>query len=108
FGQGLSVTSLQMASVYQTIANGGVRVTPRIVAGTTGENGEFVPAPEGRRTRVIGERTAKDLTLMLEAAVGEEGTGSLAAIDGYRVAGKTGTAQRYDERCRSYCGYTAT
>lgn len=108
FGQGLSVTALQMTSVYQTIANGGVRVTPRIVAGTTDQEGNLVPAPPGKRTRVIAERTAKDLTTMLEAAVGEEGTGSLAGIKGYRVAGKTGTAERYDERCQGYCGYTAT
>ncbi len=107
FGQGLAVTALQMASVYQTIANGGVRVTPRIVAGT-GKGRDFTPAAPGRRTRVISERTAKDLALMLEAAVGEGGTGKLAHIDGYRVAGKTGTAQRYDESCRGYCGYTAT
>ncbi|WP_344057070.1 penicillin-binding protein 2, partial [Sphaerisporangium rubeum] len=109
FGQGVSVTALQMAGVYQAIANGGVRVAPRVVAGTTGADGGFVPAPAPKRTRVISERTARDITTMLEAAVAaEEGTGSLAAIDGYRVAGKTGTAQRYDERCRGYCGYTAT
>ncbi|MEU4540212.1 penicillin-binding protein 2 [Streptosporangium sp. NPDC023825] len=108
YGQGVSVTALQTASVYQTIANGGVRVTPQIVAGTTGENGVFTPSPPGRQTRVVGERTAREVATMLEAAVSEEGTGNLAAIDGYRVAGKTGTAMRYDTRCQGYCGYTAT
>ncbi|GAA3163476.1 cell division protein FtsI [Planomonospora alba] len=108
YGQGISVTALQTASVYQTIANGGVRVTPSIVAGTTDAGGAFVPAAEGKRTRVIGERTAREISQMLEAAVGAEGTGELASIDGYRVAGKTGTAMRYDAACQGYCGYTAT
>ncbi|WP_456115249.1 peptidoglycan D,D-transpeptidase FtsI family protein [Sphaerisporangium corydalis] len=109
FGQGVSVTALQMASVYQTIANGGVRITPQIVAGTVDQHHRLIPAKPGKRTRVIGTTTAKDISRMLEAAVGAEGsTGSLAAIKGYRVAGKTGTAMRYDENCRGYCGYTAT
>jgi cell division protein FtsI (penicillin-binding protein 3) len=109
FGQGISVTALQMASVYQTIANGGVRVTPQIVAGTIDQHHRLVPAKPGRQTRVVSPRTARDISSMLEAAVNAEGsTGSLAAIKGYRVAGKTGTAMRYDENCRGYCGYTAT
>ncbi|MFI6510779.1 penicillin-binding transpeptidase domain-containing protein [Streptosporangium sp. NPDC050855] len=108
YGQGVSVTALQTASVYQTIANGGVRVTPQVVAGTTGENGAFTASPPAERTRVISERTAREVSAMLEAAVSEGGTGNLASIDGYRVAGKTGTAMRYDTRCQGYCGYTAT
>ncbi|GIH68220.1 peptidoglycan D,D-transpeptidase FtsI family protein [Sphaerimonospora thailandensis] len=108
YGQGISVTALQIASVYQTIANGGVRVTPTIVAGTTDGHGRFVPAPAPKRTRVISERTAREISLMLEAAVGHDGTGTEAAIPGYRVAGKTGTAMRYDQECGGYCGYTAT
>ncbi|GLW12174.1 cell division protein [Microtetraspora sp. NBRC 13810] len=108
YGQGVSVTALQMASVYQTIANGGVRVAPQIVAGVAGEDGKVVPAEPGKRTRVVTEQTAKQIAGMLEAAVGEDGTGNLAAIPGYRVAGKTGTAMRYDEKCQGYCGYTAT
>ncbi|MEU7450981.1 penicillin-binding transpeptidase domain-containing protein [Streptosporangium roseum] len=108
YGQGVSVTALQTASVYQTIANGGVRVTPQIVAGTTAENRAFVPSPPGKQTRVISERTAREVSGMLEAAVSDEGTGNLAAIDGYRVAGKTGTAMRYDPKCQGYCGYTST
>ncbi|MBG0829511.1 penicillin-binding protein 2 [Planomonospora sp. ID67723] len=108
YGQGISVTALQTASVYQTIANGGVRVTPSIVAGTTDDQGAFTPAAAGRQARVVGERTAREVTAMLEAAVSEDGTGTMAAIDGYRVAGKTGTAMRYDAACQGYCGYTAT
>nr|WP_260408123.1 penicillin-binding protein 2 [Planomonospora venezuelensis] len=108
YGQGISVTALQTASVYQTIANGGVRVTPSIVAGTTDEHGAFTPSAPGRQTRVVGEHTAKEVTAMLEAAVSSDGTGTMAAIDGYRVAGKTGTAMRYDAACQGYCGYTAT
>ncbi|WP_285703592.1 penicillin-binding protein 2 [Microtetraspora sp. NBRC 16547] len=108
YGQGVSVTALQMASVYQTIANGGVRVTPSLVAGTTDDHGRLVPAPTAKQTRVISETTARQISGMLEAAVGNDGTGTEAAIPGYRVAGKTGTAMRYDQKCGGYCGYTAT
>ncbi|MGP3930666.1 penicillin-binding transpeptidase domain-containing protein [Nonomuraea sp. KM88] len=108
YGQGVSVTALQTASVYQTIANGGVKIDPQIVAGTTDPSGRFVPAPPGKRTRVVSQTTAKEITAMLEGAVGEEGTGQLAAIPGYRVAGKTGTANRYDAELGRYDGYTAS
>ncbi|MEV4219593.1 penicillin-binding transpeptidase domain-containing protein [Nonomuraea sp. NPDC049725] len=108
YGQGVSVTALQMASVYQTIANGGVKIEPQIVAGTTDEAGRFVPAPPGKQTRVTSEETAKEISTMLEAAVSAEGTGELAAIPGYRVAGKTGTANRYDAELGRYDGYTAS
>jgi cell division protein FtsI (penicillin-binding protein 3) len=108
YGQGVSVTALQMASVYQTIANGGVRVQPRIIAGTTDKAGKFVAAPPGKQTRVISAETAKEITTMLESAVSAEGTGLAAAIPGYRVAGKTGTADRYDPKLGRYDGYTAS
>src|SRR5690606_1384785 len=108
YAQGVSVTALQLASVYQTIANGGVRIEPRIVAGVTAPDGTFTPAGPGKKTRVISTTTAKEITAMLERAVGEEGTGELAAIPGYRVAGKTGTANRYDAELGRYDGYTAS
>ncbi|MEV0391409.1 penicillin-binding protein 2, partial [Nonomuraea sp. NPDC050643] len=108
YGQGVSVTGLQMASVYQTIANGGVKIEPQIVAGTTDASGRFVPAPAGKQTKVVSETTAKEISTMLESAVGAEGTGQLAAIPGYRVAGKTGTANRYDAELGRYEGYTAS
>jgi cell division protein FtsI (penicillin-binding protein 3) len=109
FGQGVSVNSVQIASVFQTIANGGVRVAPSVVAGTRTSSGELQPRPTGQAERVLSPGTAATLTSMLESAVsGEIGTGSNAAVPGYRVAGKTGTAQRYDDRCGGYCGYTAS
>jgi cell division protein FtsI (penicillin-binding protein 3) len=103
-GQGVSVTTLQMASVYQAIANDGVRIPPRIVESVTGPDGRVTetPAPEG--TRVISEATAEDMAYMLEAVVGPEGTAPLGEIEGFRVAGKTGTAQRANPECNCYEG----
>lgn len=107
FGQGISVNAVQMASVYATIANGGVRVSPSLVAGTQGAEGEFEPAPEPERRRVVSKKTAHQLTRMLELAASERGTGANAQIQGYRIAGKTGTAQRVDPDCGCYRGYNA-
>ncbi|WP_217143152.1 penicillin-binding protein 2 [Streptomyces sp. AC627_RSS907] len=109
FGQGVSVNALQAASVYSTIANGGVRVEPTLVRGTKGDDGRFTPAPEPKKTRVISEKTAKTLSQMLESVVDdEEGTGTKARIPGYRVAGKTGTANRVDPATGKYHGYTSS
>jgi cell division protein FtsI (penicillin-binding protein 3) len=109
FGQGLSLNALQATSVYSTIANGGVRVRPSLIRGTTGPDGRFVPAAAPQRTRVVSERTATTLSAMLESVVGDEqGTGVKARIDGYRVAGKTGTANRVDPVTGRYQGYTAS
>jgi cell division protein FtsI (penicillin-binding protein 3) len=109
FGQGLSVNALQATSVYSTIANAGVRIQPTLVKGTTGPDGGFVPAPAPKKTRVVSERTARTLSAMLESVVGDEqGTGVKARIPGYRVAGKTGTANRVDPRTGTYRGYTAS
>lgn len=95
FGQGVAVTALQTAQVYQTVANGGVRLQPTIVKGLQHADGTFTPRELDDPTRVISEKTSDQLMLMLED-VTEEGTGGLAQIDGYRVAGKTGTAQAPD------------
>ncbi|MEE1943338.1 penicillin-binding protein 2 [Streptomyces sp. TRM 70361] len=109
FGQGMSVNAVQAASVYSTVANGGVRVAPTLVRGTTGPDGEWRPAPKPERTRVVGEKTARTLTTMLESVVADaEGTGTAARIPGYRVAGKTGTANRVDPETGRYNGYTAS
>jgi cell division protein FtsI (penicillin-binding protein 3) len=92
-GQGIAVTPLQMASVYATIANGGVRVPPRLVRGTLGPDGRLEPAPGSEPRRVVSERTARHVAGMLAQAV-RSGTGQEAQIPGYWVAGKTGTARK--------------
>lgn len=91
YGQGLSVTALQIACVYATIANGGEWVQPRLVRGTVDPDGTFSPVPAGPSHRVVRRSTADLVTRMLAAAV-EDGTGAAAQVAGYQVAGKTGTA----------------
>jgi cell division protein FtsI (penicillin-binding protein 3) len=90
-GQGLSVTPLQMAAAYAAIANGGVLRPPRIVRGIDGER---VPPPEGQR--VLSRETATSVASMLEGVLTPGGTATEAAIRGYRLAGKTGTANKPD------------
>ncbi|WP_374199008.1 peptidoglycan D,D-transpeptidase FtsI family protein [Streptomyces sp. GESEQ-35] len=109
FGQGVSINAMQAASVYSTIANGGVRVEPSLVRGTTGADGLFTPASTPKKSRVVSEKTAKTLAQMLESVVDDrDGTGTKARIPGYRVAGKTGTANRVDPATGQYHGYTSS
>src|SRR3712207_6152553 len=103
-GQGVSVTTLQMASIYQAIANDGVRIEPRIVDSVTRPDGRVLEAPAPESTRVISQDTADDMAYMLEAVVGDGGTAPLGEIEGFRVAGKTGTAQRANPECNCYEG----
>jgi cell division protein FtsI (penicillin-binding protein 3) len=107
FGQGISVTAMQVASVYATVANGGVRVTPHIVRGPL-VDGKIVVGPKAPARRVISARTSATLRQMLEAVTSDQGTAPAARIPGYRVAGKTGTSQRVDSSCGCYRGYTAS
>ncbi|MEU1288558.1 penicillin-binding transpeptidase domain-containing protein [Kitasatospora sp. NPDC005856] len=110
FGQGpLQMNALQATSVYSTIANGGVRVAPSIVQGVTDANGTYKPSAPGEQTQVVSPETARTLTSMLESVVDDEqGTGGKAAIPGYRVAGKTGTADRGAADGKGYDGFTAS
>ncbi|MET9145366.1 peptidoglycan D,D-transpeptidase FtsI family protein [Streptomyces sp. NPDC057197] len=109
FGQGFSLNALQAASIYSTIANGGVRIQPSLVRGTKGPDGRFTPAAEPAKQRVVSAETAKELSQMLESVVDDEqGTGLKARIPGYRVAGKTGTANRVDPATGRYRGYTSS
>lgn len=108
FGQGYSVTAMQATSVFATIANDGVRVTPTVVAGVSDAAGRYTPANKQKSVRVISPVTAQKMRLMMESVVSASGTAPAAAIPGYRVAGKTGTAQRVDDSCGCYRGYTAS
>jgi cell division protein FtsI (penicillin-binding protein 3) len=109
-GQGVAVSLLQLANSYATLANDGIAVAPRIVRGTVGEDGRLTPAAEPVERRVVSEDTATQVQRMLEKVVsGENGTGHRAAVDGYRVAGKTGTARKPKVGARGYSGeYIAT
>jgi cell division protein FtsI (penicillin-binding protein 3) len=104
FGQGYSVNTVQMTSVFATIANGGVKVQPSIVEAIVRPDGTIEQTPDGERERVVREDTARQVMAMMEAVVGEGGTAPQARIPGYRIAGKTGTAQFVDPDCRCYAG----
>jgi cell division protein FtsI (penicillin-binding protein 3) len=108
FGQGYSVTAMQATSIFATIANDGIRVSPTVLAGTSDSDGHFTPSVNRESVRVISSTTAAQMRLMMESVVSANGTAPEAAIPGYRVAGKTGTAQRADETCHCYRGYTAS
>ena len=108
FGQGYSVTAMQATSVFATIANDGVRVSPTVIAGTSDSSGNYTPSATRENVRVISAETAAQMRLMMESVVSASGTAPSAAIPGYRVAGKTGTAQRIDDTCGCYRGYTAS
>ncbi|HEV7192236.1 MAG TPA: penicillin-binding protein 2 [Jatrophihabitantaceae bacterium] len=96
FGQGESMTVLQLASIYQTIANNGVRIPPRIVKSVTASDGATTVTPRPAGIDVINPTTAQILRTMLESVAMPGGTGVKAGIPGYRIAGKTGTAQQPD------------
>jgi len=105
-GQGLSITLMQMADMYQGIANGGVRIPPSIVASTT-KNGVTTPVTSGKPVRELSEKSANTLLDMLRGTVQSgdimyHGTAPTAALNGYQVAGKTGTAQQVDPACGCY------
>jgi cell division protein FtsI (penicillin-binding protein 3) len=108
FGQGYSLTAMQATSVFATIANDGVRVSPTVIAGTSDASGNFTPAQSRTTEKVLSPDTAAQLRLMMESVVSAKGTAPTAAIPGYRVAGKTGTAMRYSNACNCYSGYTAS
>jgi cell division protein FtsI (penicillin-binding protein 3) len=103
FGQGISVTGIQLVTALSAIANGGFLMRPYVVEKITGEKGEIVQSfqPEIIRKVVSGE-TAKKVTMLLHATTEKGGTGEGAVPAGYEVAGKTGTAQKVDSLLRGY------
>ncbi len=103
FGQGISVTNVQLAMATAVIANGGELMEARLIKRVTTADGEVVreSAPRVRR-RVVSQRVAGQLAEMLVAVTEDGGTGGEAAIRGFRVAGKTATAQKTDPRSGRY------
>ena len=100
-GQEIGVTAVQMAGLFGTIANRGVRVKPRIVRAIRESGAQEVPLERPQAERVISQDTAATMQAILEQVV-QNGTGRFAQIQGYRVAGKTGTAQMINPVTRSY------
>ncbi|WP_201931196.1 peptidoglycan D,D-transpeptidase FtsI family protein [Nocardioides donggukensis] len=111
FGQGVSVNAIQMAAAVNTIANGGERVAPSLVRGSaTSDEGEQVGTATAERRQVVSPEAAAQTMQMMELVTDpEDGVAPGAAVPGYRVAGKTGTAQRVGEECGCYDGtYTVS
>jgi cell division protein FtsI (penicillin-binding protein 3) len=102
FGQGVCVTSVQLAAATAVLANGGEWVRPRLVAARRAPGTAWQPTRRQVVRRVVSRSTANTLVSMLETVVSSEGTGRRAALDGVRVAGKTGTAQKLDHETGRY------
>ncbi|WP_242632453.1 penicillin-binding protein 2 [Arthrobacter sp. S41] len=103
FGQGYSQTVLHTASIFQTLANGGVRLSPSLIEGYRNDDGSVTKIPDPEQKRVVKETTAKEMLKVMESVV-DYGTGYKEAIPGYRVGGKTGTGQAAG--AKGYDGYT--
>ncbi|CQD15950.1 pbpB [Mycobacterium lentiflavum] len=107
-GQGLSMTLLQMTDMYQTIANDGLRIPPRIIKATIAPDGTRTEEARPEGVRVVSPQTAQTVRQMLRAVVQhdpmgyQQGTGPAAAVPGYQMAGKTGTAQQINPGCGCY------
>jgi cell division protein FtsI (penicillin-binding protein 3) len=110
FGQGVSVNAVQMAAAVNTIANGGVYVAPSLVKGQAKTStGAVVGSDTTTEHRVVSARAARETASMMEAVTNPDtGTAGVAAIAGYRVAGKTGTAQMVDPRTGAYAKHRFT
>ncbi|RZQ59877.1 peptidoglycan D,D-transpeptidase FtsI family protein [Amycolatopsis suaedae] len=106
-GQGLSMTVVQMAGMYQAIANNGLRVPPRIVEAKVNPDGTRVPEPAPEAVQVVSPQTANTVKDMLRAVTQKgkgqnSGTAPMAAVEGYQISGKTGTGQQVDPRTGGY------
>ncbi|MBW2121703.1 MAG: transpeptidase family protein, partial [Deltaproteobacteria bacterium] len=103
FGQGISVTAIQLISALSAIANGGTLMRPYIVDRIVDPRGRVIKYfhPQARR-RVISPETSLEVTRIMKQVVEPGGTGTAAAVPGYEVAGKTGTAQKIDRLLRKY------
>ncbi|GAA2089849.1 penicillin-binding protein 2 [Aeromicrobium tamlense] len=102
FGQGVSVNAIQMIRAVGAIANGGVMCTPRVVDSLTKADGSVEKTDPGESRRVVSREAASEVTRMMEAVTADDGTAPAAQIEGYRVAGKTGTAWRVNPTTGKY------
>jgi len=107
FGQEIGVTVLQMASAFGVIANDGVLARPHLVLGSRGLDGRLVELPDVEFRRVISASTARAIGSMLEGVVAN-GSGKRAAVPGFRLAGKSGTAQKAESGQYSDDDYMAS
>ncbi|MCD6186430.1 MAG: penicillin-binding protein 2 [Deltaproteobacteria bacterium] len=110
FGQGISASAIQLISAASAIANNGILMKPYLVQAVTDHNGRVIKSikPKEKR-RVVSPKTAKSVIKMMQSVVSEKGTGINAAINGYSVCGKTGTAQKIDDTGKYAKGkYTAS
>lgn len=97
FGQGIAVTPMQLVMAFAAIANGGFLMRPFVVERVVGPKGRVLLSHRSHVVRrVLSEKTARTLTSMLRGAVSQGGTGTQAKVEGFQVAGKTGTAQKVD------------
>lgn len=113
FGQGMTASPIQLAAAVGALANGGMRMSPYLVDAVLDRNGEVETLREPRiDRRVVSEDTARIVSAMMETVIDEGGTGTRAKVKGYRVAGKTGTAQKVEngvysatKRVSSFVGF---
>ena len=99
FGQGISVSALQLITAVSAIANEGILMKPYIVQAITDRNGRLLKSFGPRNVRrVVSEKTARALSRIMQTVITKGGTGVRAALEGYSVCGKTGTAQKIDEK----------
>jgi len=115
FGHGISVSAVQLIAAVSTIANGGVLMKPHLVRAITDKNGQYIHRFKPRKIRrVISTNTAKEVAKIMQTVITRNGTGTLAALQGYSVSGKTGTSQKIgkdgtyaeDKYIASFAGFT--
>ncbi len=115
FGHGISVSAVQLIAAVSTIANDGVLMKPHLVSAVTDKNGQYIHRFKPRKIRrVISTNTAREVAKIMKTVITKNGTGTLAALEGYSVCGKTGTSQKIgkdgtyseDKYIASFAGFT--